>query len=401
MKISPFEVLVQLAETGTPPADDEAVARFSAGLETTVDRFDQETLPFLTAGGSELQFLYGPYGRGKTHLLRVLGHSARRRGFVTAPVDCADGESPFKSLISTYRWIAARMTPATTTARSIATWREVGVPGVIEACLQDREMSQHTDVVERLRADRSLAPDFRNVAIAYSTCSANREPDESLMGQLAAMLVADPTYRVTVGPLYRNHPELPRPLGTLAPRNAASWLRSLLSLPRVLGYPGLVVFFDETETALHRGSPRQQQTHLAHIRTFVDHLATGAYKGCAVYYAVAEEFMDIAQTNLNALAQRIQRVTVGDFDTVPPANPRAIWVDIDELTVPSTSHPRFFEELADRILALGDEAGIRESNLASVRTDASSLANRYAHDLNDGRVREFVKDVAELTLGVA
>ncbi len=400
MNISAFEVLVQLAETGTPPADDEAVAHFSAGLERTIDRFDQETLPFLAAGGSELQFLYGPYGRGKTHLLGTLAHSARKRGFVTARVDCADGESPFKSLVSTYRWIGRAMTTAATATNGIGSEPD-GVPGVLDARLGDPNHFAIQDTIERLSVDQSLAPDFRNVAMAY--CSAHRDPvrTESLTSRLAAMLLADPTYRVTVGPLYRNHPELPRPLGTLAPRNAAGWLRSLLSLPRVLGYPGLVVLFDETETALHRGSPRQQQTHLAHIRTFIDHLATGAYEGCAVYYAVAEEFMDMAETNLNALAQRIERVRIGSYDLDPPANPRAVWVDIDELTVPSTSDPRFFEELADRILVLGEDAGIAESNLAVVRTHASSLAYRYAESLNDGRVREFVKDMAELLLSAA
>ena len=65
--------------------------------------------------------------------------------------------------------------------------------------------------------------------------------------------------------------------------------------------------FDETETVLNRGSPRQRLRHLAHIRTFVDHLATGSYRGCAVYYAVAEEFIDTARDDLDALAQGIDR----------------------------------------------------------------------------------------------
>ena len=118
--------------------------------------------------------------------------------------------------------------------------------------------------------------------------------------RLEALLANTPTFRVTLGTLYREYPQLPRPLGKLARRNAAVWLRSVLSLPLVLGYNGLVVLFDETEAALRSTRPwsslsRRQQAHLAHIRTFVDHMATGAFRGCAIYYAVTEEFIEIAR----------------------------------------------------------------------------------------------------------
>ena len=86
-------------------------------------------------------------------------------------------------------------------------------------------------------------------------------------------MAGEVSYRVTLGALYRRYPWVLRPLGKLGPRNAGVWLRALLALPRILGYPGLVVLFDETEVALRRGGTRQRQQHLAHVRTFVDHLA--------------------------------------------------------------------------------------------------------------------------------
>lgn len=167
----------------------------------------------------------------------------------------------------------------------------------------------------------------------------------------------------------------------------------------MLGYPGLVVLFDETETVLNRGSSRQRQRHLAHVRTFVDHLATGAYRGCAVYYAVAEEFIDTARDDLGALAQRIDRVQAPNgYDLHDRRNPRAVWVDIDELTYPGPRDPRFFDELADRILELGLEAGLDASVLPAIRDAIGRNASSYVHALNEGRVREFVKDTAGMVV---
>ena len=389
MAASPFEVLAHLAATGTPPDDAAAAARFSAGLQETLERLERETFPFLAAGGSELQFVHGHYGRGKTHFLKTLSHAACKRGFVTAYVDCADGESPFKSLRSTYRSIAARMEPPPTERQFFGT---SGVARVVEDLFTGKSRSTQADIIRRRRMDRSLCADFRNLVVAHCTHGLQAHGDEELADDLEALLSASPTYHVTVGGLYRAHPGLPRPLGKIVRRNAAAWLRSLLSLPHLLGYPGLIVLFDETETVLYRESPRRRQRHLAHIRTFVDHLATGAYRGCAVYYAVAEEFIDTARDDLGALAQRIDRVRAQTG--YERRNPRAVWVDIDELTFPGPRDPRFFDELADRILELGIEAGLDASGLPAIRHDIRRRASSYVHALNEGRVRDFVKDTA-------
>ena len=206
---------------------------------------------------------------------------------------------------------------------------------------------------------------------------------------------------MTLGELYRAHRNLPRPLGKLGRRNAGIWLRALLSLPRVLGYAGLLVLFDETETALSRGRvqsvsaylrgrSRQLQRHLAHVRTFIDHMATGAFRGCGVYYAVTEEFIVDAKAHLAALSQRIERVRLSDA-----RNPRAVWVDLDELTVPGPREPAFFEELAGRIVGIGLEAGLPAADADRIQRELGALAFSYALDnINEGAVREFVKEAA-------
>ena len=386
MDVAPLELLAHLAALGTPPDDGAAVLRVSAGLQDSLEQIERETLPFIAAGGGEIQFVFGPYGRGKTHFLKALAQWASERGCVVAYVDC---RTPFESLVETYRAIAAGMTPPGM-HRFFAT---TGITRTIEARFAGLDVTEQRAVIADLKADRALSPDFRNLAVAYCTEAVAGGGDEDLADRLEALLASTPTFRVTLGTLYREHPQLPRPLGKLARRNAAVWLRSVLSLPQVLGYNGLVVLFDETEAAL-RSNRRRQQAHLAHIRTFVDHMAIGAFRGCAIYYAVTEEFIEIAGRNLGALSQRIERVRLPETDGA--SNPRAVWVNIDELTNPGPQDLRFFADLSNRIINIGLEAGLHHADTGDLANSLRQVGSRYAGYITEGRVREFVKEAAAL-----
>ena len=383
--MKPLEVLAHLAELGTPP-DEHAALRMSAGLERSLQRIHDETFPFIAMGGSELQFVYGPYGRGKTHFLKALAQRARDCGFVTAYIDCQENESPFQSLRETYRAIAARMTPPEL-RRFFATF---GVTKIIEAQFINKDRAEQQALLDRLKSNKAMTPDFRNLVLAYCTEAVLAGSDEQLAERLEALLAASSTYRVRVGALYREHANLPRPLGSLSRRNSAVWLRSLLSLPRELGFAGLLVLFDETETVLSpRG--RHRQEHLAHIRTLIDHMATGAFRGCAIYYATAEEFGETMK-ELEALNQRIERTNVPELNET--RNPRAVWVGLDELTVPGPDSSEFFEDLAARIIEMGRDGGLASVSEKKLVVSLTHLAMEHVESIHEGRVREFVKAAA-------
>ena len=388
--MSPLEVLAHLAEVGTPPGDGADVIRVSAGLQQTLERVARETLPFIADRGGDLQFVYGPYGRGKTHFLKALSQWAQEHGFVTAYIDSHDNQSPFRELTETYQAVAGRMAPPDR-SDTHPFFGVTGIGRVLEASFVGREVDDQRCLIERVRTCRALPADFRNLVLAYCTEAVLGGGDEELSERLEVLLAATSTYRVTLGELYRKYPDLPRPIGKLGRRNAAIWLRALLSLPRALGYAGLLVLFDETESALSRGSPRQRQRHLAHVRTFIDHMATGAFRGCGVYYAVTEEFIVDAREYLQALSQRIERIRLPDA----PSNPRAVWVNLDELTDPSPREPAFFEELAGRIVEIGREGGLAAADADGILHGLEPLAYSYAmENINEGAVREYVKEAA-------
>ncbi len=387
--MSAHDILARLASTGTPPAGPHAW-RLAVGLDDTIKRLESETIPFLSAGGAEIRFIYAPYGRGKTHLLLTLQEAARRHGLITAYIDCQAENVPFASLEQTYRQLALNLQlphslPNTSQRRGVATL----IAGVIEQSAGDQNSLQNR--MQQLRHASHLATDFRNTVLAYGR-SLIDDKFYDLRQELRSLLCHDVTTRISISSLYRRYGWLPRPLGKVTKRIAPLWLRSLLSLPLTLGYPGCCIFFDETEKTLTKLYRRERQLYWANLRNLVDHLALGSIRGCALILAVVEEFLEEARRDLDALSQRLERPRLPGEQKL--ANPRALWVDIEELTRPGTENPEFYLLLAEKLLDLGQEAGLQPGQVSSLRSKLEPLARQTAASISSGAVRDFVKQAA-------
>ncbi len=357
-----------------------------------MERFDSEVFPYLGAGGTEIQFVYGANGRGKTHYLLSVEEAARRRGFVTARIDCPTGASPFSSLRSTFEMIATSLQPPP----DVDLNGTIGLPAIIKGAFSADRQYLPAAVVAGLKAAKDISPEFRNLVIAYGLGCQGDTLSTKMAEDLESLLIGSSTRSVTIGALLKADKNLPKPLGRITSRNAANWLRSLLSLPAALGYPGVVIMFDETERAFHQLRPAVLQTQLAHLRNIVDYCAMGAFGGCLILYAAAEDFVDLARKHLEALAQRIEPPTLlsGDF----PSSIRSVWTDLDDITSPHTNEPDFFKALAEKILQLGAELGMTESVAGRLRPTLAADAARFASSPTSSIVREFVKKTATAVL---
>lgn len=382
----PKDSLARLAESGTPP-DPECALRISVGLGKKLRLFREETLPFLTAGGSGLHFIYAEYGRGKTHLLWALREIARQQGFVTAYIDCAAHLSPFSSLRLTYSQVANNIEPPGPGQLC----QERGIKALISRAVLRFSSTTIKDFIKGLRSDGNLVSDFRNLVAAYARSFRLENQSDLLTQELGALLTANPLTSITIRDLYHAYPWLPRPIGKLTNRNAAAWIRSLASLPKALGFPGFVVLFDETEKthSMKRLTRKARREHLVNLRNLVDHMAIGAFRGCVIYYAVVEEFVEIAQEELEPLFQRIERIRLG-YDRAL-RNHRAVWANLDELTQPSPEDPAFFEGLAASLLSLGQDAGLTAESARLLMEKLKEESLLHANHINPGTVRQFVK----------
>lgn len=383
--------LAHLAAHGTPP--DRATAYdLSVGLDMTLQLYGSEVFPYLVAGGTEIQFVYGANGRGKTHYLLALEEAAHRKGFVTARIDCPIGASPFKSLRSTFEMVATTLTPPPGKDLDGTT----GVPAIIRSALSPSGVHSPKEVIAGVKGSKHLAPEFRNLVVAYGGGCVEDSLTDRMREDLESLLMGSQSRSVTIGSLYRTDKALPRPLGKITSRNAANWLRSLLSLPYALGYPGVVIMFDETERAFHRLSAAATQEQLAHLRNIVDYCALGAFGGCLILYAAAEDFIDLARENLDALAQRIEPPTL--LTSGLPSSIRSVWMDLDDLTSPHTDDEEFFRALAEKIVGLGLESGLTAAAAGRLRSALTKDATKFANSPTSAIVREFVKHAAGAVL---
>lgn len=310
------DILHRLAQYGTLD-DPEVAAHLSTGLTAFLARWKEEVLPFLAAGGAELRFIEGPNGRGKTHFLQTLEICAQREGFVTSRVECGMQHKPFASLQDTYRAVVSCISaPASANNGASSGTGLAWLLGQLSA--EQLEGFQH--------ASRGN-PGFRNLVIAYAKRAQAGQLRDPVSADLRALIERDPNRHVTFSGLFENARQmgvsLHRPLGRIGKRNASVWLRSLLALPRQLGFKGLVVLFDETGADLsirsNSGSRREHQQHLANLRNLVDHLATGGTPACSIVYATTRDLVEIAKRDYPALSQRVERSEDGNFaESVPP-----------------------------------------------------------------------------------
>jgi hypothetical protein len=383
------DILQRLAQYGT--LDDPEVAfRLATGLEGFLARWEREVLPFVAAGGAELRFVEGPYGRGKTHFLQALEVSAQRAGFVTSRVECGLQQKPFGSLEETYRVVADNMSLA-------GAHRNGSGPGLggILAGLPEAQLANY-------QSSPRGNPAYRNLVLTYAKRARVGGRHDEVTQSLRALLHHNSNRRVTFRELFEAASQLgvhvPRPMGKISKRNAAVWLRSLLSLPRRLGYKGLVVMFDETGADLsfksHFGSFGDHQRHLANLRNLVDQLATGGTPGCSVIYATTRDLVEIARQDYPALSQRVERREEMNTFDFPAPNPRAIWCKLDELTYPGPDTDQFFMQLGEKLVGLARDAGISEHRLAAVKAQLPALAKKMSQNLTQAAVREFIKTVA-------
>lgn len=376
------EDLFHLASHGVPP--NEATAqRLTVALDGFLDFWTGEVLPFVAEGGSELRFLEAPYGRGKTHLLLLMAHTARLAGFATAVVHCSTESKPFASVAETYRSIIPAL-------RFPSTQKPSG------ADIFEFLRALPKEQLQALCSSRRICTGYQNLLVSYARRAAMEPMDRVLVSRLSDLIRARPENLVRIPELYRLDHRLPRPLGKLGKRTAMPWLRGLLTMPREARLKGVVVLFDETGADFHlaRETRRVQREHFANLRNLIDYLGVGRLPGCVITYAVAAEiFLEKAKEILPPLAQRIERTLSQQ------RNPRAVWCQLEELTRPATDTAEFFTKLGGRLVEAGREAGFHDRRIAAASALIAEEAPQMAGSIHSAVVREFIKKITVTITG--
>jgi len=364
--------------------DRHIASQIAVGLDGFTKHWRSEVLEFASEGGSELRFIEGQYGRGKTHLLQHLRVNSEEEGFMVCHASCGHGDAPFSSLAETYRTVAQNL------SLSISGEDVVGIDKIL--------LRVPGEALQKVQRSAMLNATFRNVAVAYARTRTSQNRNHDCIQNLRSVILGETGIRFRFSEIFKALPTLQRPVAKLGKRNAGVWLRSLFNLPRVLGYKGLVVLFDETGQDMHYSklSLSSRREHLTNLRLLVDQMALGYLNGVVIVYAVTNDLSQQARRDYPALAQRILRVGEKDrWDRLPP-NPRAIWCRLDEITNPNRQSPEFYSNLGESIIRLAREAKLSDSRIAEAKSQVDNLASKSANSLADSEVRNFVKKIATI-----
>ena len=367
-----FTALETMATSGVPPT--ARLDLFDVGSGPFLDVVEHELFDRLVSqGAATCRFVEGPYGSGKTHLLRLLTQRALDRGMAVLSAELS-ADLSVESWDAVTRFVLQRM--QFRDGDRVVT----GLPAVLRA-IGERDID-----LERVYGMPAPHPSFRN-AMLYGL-----RADTLHMEAVSLLKRYLEGQRVAAGRLRSSGiRDVKDPLSW---RNAEHVLNTALMTLYGLGVPGTVLAFDETErTLVTYGYTASRKVQIAAnlMRRMIDACPTGRVFGALVVFAVLPDFLERSAMAYPALGQRLRtRLTV---DQTPWRSPVLRVDDVGIVSDPCA----FLEQAAARFSAipngLGD-AGRRSLQLELVRAGEAVLENHAG----SGYRRPLMKQLAAVTL---
>jgi len=382
-----LHMLERLAQLGTAP--DHGCGLFSVGFDEPIDRLRRTVIESrFRRGASDMKFVIGPYGSGKTHFLRHLQE-------VAASSDCVTSEVPlnrdvdFTKTLVVYREVAREIRAPGTAKRGMDELLRTMVARIKEPAADSESASVLVDLWFGTldRADL-LLPDFPR--ILKRAMKALEIEDDAEFDACVRWLSGGVSDRA-----------LAKALGVQAVTQAEENLyarRSMLTLFQVIrhaGFRGTVVAYDEAEQGLSVDRKKTERI-LSMLQSSINAFADAPGASTLVVFALTPDFIGKMDT-FPALQQRVADPGpgMGFFD----GNTRAARIDLgarnsdddlreigrrlvdllydrhgDELEEPKDRLLAEIEQLADRVLNDDASSGNRRT---MVKRTATKLLQAY------------------------
>ena len=372
------DALEQIAQYGV--LGDGNPWLIDVGSDAFISCFEREILDDLVQhGGSTCRFFEGSYGAGKTHLLRLLGETARARGMVTARMDLTHeiGLDDWR-LIAAYVLSNLEVTIGDVSAR--------GLPDILSALAASGEAN-----IEALRAAHLAHTGFQAAMIraATATPSATRAMPPVLRSYLLGS-------RVSLSAL--KHGGVRGVKDPLVSKNAEQVLSTVLGGLFHLGLPGTLLLFDENESSLFSKRaivPRKLQAAANIMRRLIDGCTTGELVGTVAVFAVLPGFLDTCAQQYPALGQRLEmprRVS----------EPSWRWPIMPVTSATSLPEPEdFLEAMLGHFQQMLQDSGCDLARVERIVDQMSAEGETLlASQAGSGYRRPLMKHLATLALGV-
>lgn len=302
-------VLSALRKGNIPGAE---ISQICVGRERELKLFD-ELLDMTKMGGSDLKFINGNFGMGKSFLLKILKEKAFNDNFVVSELTLSN-DVRMNKIEDIYNTIAKNIQCKTSTGLKeiIDRWySKLRNRTAIYNDVDDADIDKYieSEVLNVLEEPRKINNSFANAIQAY--INAKNRGDLDTENNAIAWVVGD-----------RNLPASQRKMinvkGTITKENAVDFLKALSSLLKCLGYNGLVVLMDEAESIMILNT-NQRKVSYDYIRDIFDACSGEKFNSTLFVLAGTPEFFDDDKKGVksySALYDRIKSYLSNEFSSV-------------------------------------------------------------------------------------
>jgi len=255
--------IINALRRGTVPAD--GLERLAVGIATE-ERVITGQLGYVAAGRSDLKFVRGDFGSGKTFLICRALEIARAEGFVTAHVVISP-DTPLHKLAALYRGIAQNLRTGTGEAALksiIDTWIFRIEERLIESIGEEDEEKLAAAASEEIeRSLLRISSENSGLAAAVRAYYQANNRGDFATAQAAIGWISG---EETVGRSFKSAAGL---RGAVDEGSALQFLRGLTRIIVQAGYRGLAIAFDEAETTQGSSRPLREKGYV-NLRRIID-----------------------------------------------------------------------------------------------------------------------------------
>ena len=249
----------------------------------------------IATGGSQVRFLRGAYGSGKSFMLKYVESIAKSQNYIVAtiPMHSGFGFSKFEDIYSS---IMANLSSRVDAGGS--SFEEI-FDHWLRQLRRKGDMNNATQNIFRVITELNrYNSSFANVLLVYIRAKINHDFD--LANTAAAWIKGDKNMSY----------QLKRQLqvkGSVDRENAMDIFKGFVKLIHEMGYKGIIVTFDEAELMMHQRVDIRLKAY-GNIRQLMDFSGGGELNNCGFIFAGTPELFDNIEKGIpsyQALHQRI------------------------------------------------------------------------------------------------
>lgn len=298
--------IINALRRGTVPA--LGLERLAVGVESE-EEVIADQLKYVASSRSEIKFVRGDYGSGKTFFISRALEIARQNGFATAHIVISP-DTPLHKLASLYSAIIRNLKTGTeeNALKSIIdTWIFGIEERLIDAYGEEDEEKLALAAAEEIETSLArIAEENTGLAAAIRTYYQANNRGDFAIAQAALGWIAG---EETVGRAFKAEAGL---RGGVDEESALPFLRGITRIIQQAGYRGLAVACDETETTQASSRPLRERAYI-NLRRIVDSVDRNEMPASFFLFTGTPSFFE-GPKGIRALPPLYDRIQIPDDD---------------------------------------------------------------------------------------